>query len=401
MKRGIFVCGLDVHKDSIYAALYNGKDRTDVQVFGTFTSQIKELITWLQQHEVRRVALESTGIYWVPVWNLLEEKGFELTLVNPWFIKQMPGRKSDVKDAQWIATLLYKDMLRKSFVPSTNIRSLRNYSRQYVKLQWGVTRILQELSKQLEMCNVRITSVFTHTDSVSIIRVIRLLIARCTDIEQLINCISPVILKRKGSLIRASLEGHVTEDSRFMLELLMQQYDLLNQQLNRVEEQMTVICQQHYNEQLTLLQTIPGIKQQSAMQIIAETGGNMNAFESSSKMVGWAGLKPGNDESAGKIKTTKITKGNRYLKRILIQTSWGAARTKGSTFNIKYNQLAKRISRKKALVAISRRQLTVIWNVLSKKEPYKVTHDAAANEAQVQAQLKYHQRMVEQLKYLN
>jgi len=266
MKTQTFVCGLDVHKDSVYAALYNGKDRTDVEVFGTFTSQIKELIRWLEQHDVKCVALESTGIYWVPIWNLLEEKGFELTLVNPWFIKQMPGRKSDVKDAQWIATLLYKDMLRKSFVPPVHIRALRNYSRQYVKLQWSITRILQELSKQLEMCNIRITSVFTHTDSVSIIRVIRLLIAKCKDIEHLMGCISPVILKRKGDVIRASLEGYVTEDSRFMLELLMQQYDLLNLQLNSVEKQMTAICEQHYSEQLALLQTIPGIKQQSAMQ---------------------------------------------------------------------------------------------------------------------------------------
>jgi transposase len=131
MKKQTPVCGLDVHKDSIYAALFNGKDRSDVQVFGTFTSPVKELINWLHQHKVRRIALESTGSYWVPIWNLLEEAGFELTLVNPWFIKQMPGRKSDVKDAQWIATLLYKDMLRKSFVPPRQIRTLRNYSRQY------------------------------------------------------------------------------------------------------------------------------------------------------------------------------------------------------------------------------------------------------------------------------
>jgi len=400
MKQRTYVCGLDVHKDSIYAAIYNGKDRSDVQVFGTFTGQIAQLIEWLEQNQVKRIALESTGIYWVPVWNMLEEKDFQLTLVNPWFIKQMPGRKSDVKDAQWIATLLHKDMLRKSFVPPKQIRVLRNYTRQYVKLQWNTSRVLLELAKQLELCNIRLTSVFTKTDSLSIIRVIRLLIKGCDNIQELLQCISPVIMKRKGYLVKAALQGCVREDSRFILDLLMQQYDLLNLQLAAVEAQMLKICEEHYHEQLRLLQTIPGIKEQSAMQIISETGGDMQAFESSSKMVGWAGLRPGNDESAGKIKSTKITKGNRYLKRILIQTSWGASRTKGSTFKIKFEQLAKRISRKKALVAISRRLLTVIWNVLSKKEPYRVNYDAVATANQIETQLKYHQRMVDQLKNL-
>jgi transposase len=320
MKKQTYVCGLDVHKDSVYAAIYNGKDRSEVQVFGTFTDQLNQLIQWLEQNSVKRVALESTGIYWVPVWNMLEQKGFELTLVNPWFIKQMPGRKSDVKDAQWIATLLYKDMLRKSYVPVRQIRVLRNYSRQYVKLQWNASRVLQELAKQLEVCNIRLTSVFTKTDSLSIIRVIRMLIAGHTEVDELIQCISPVILKKKGHQIRQALHGYVSEDSRFILDLFMRQYDLLNQQLAEIEARMLEICNEHYKEELSLLQTIPGIKEQSAMQIISETGGDIQSFESSSKMVGWAGLRPSNDESAGKVKSTKITKGNRYLKRILIQT---------------------------------------------------------------------------------
>lgn len=246
MKKQTPVCGLDVHKDSIYAALFNGKDRSEVQVFGTFTSQVKELIAWLRQHGVKRIALESTGIYWVPIWNLLEADGFSLTLVNPWFIKQMPGRKSDVKDAQWIATLLFKDMLRKSFVPPMQIRTLRNYSRQYVKLQWQTTRVLHELVKQLEMCNIRITSCFSKADSVSILRVIRLLVAGVSDVEHLMGCISPVVAKRKGHLIQASLEGYLTEDSRFVLQLQLQQYDLLHQQLKQTEAMMRTVCQEHY-----------------------------------------------------------------------------------------------------------------------------------------------------------
>lgn len=401
MKRQTFVCGLDVHKDSIYAALCNGKDRSEVQVLGTFTSQVKELIHWLGQHSVKRLAVESTGIYWVPIWNMLEAAGFELTRVNPWFIKQMPGRKRDVKDAQWIATLLYKDMPRKSFVPPKQIRTLRNYSRQYVKLQWQTTRVLHELVKQLEVGNIRIAACFSKADSVSILRVIRLLIAGVSDVEHLMACVSPVAAKRKGHLIKASLEGYLTEASRFVLSVQLQQYNLLHQQLTQTEAEMRKVCQQHYCQELALLQTIPGIKEQSAMQIVAETGGNMDAFETSSKMVGWAGLRPQNDERAGKSKSTKITKGNRYLKRLLIQTSWGAARTKNSTFKIKYDQLAKRSSRKKALMASSRRQLAVIWNILYKKEPYKAAHEAVATSDQISRQLTYHQRIIDQLNRLN
>jgi len=215
MKQQTYVCGLDVHKDNVYAAIYNGKDRSEVHVFGTFTEQIVQLTDWLKQNMVKQVALESTGIYWVPVWNMLEEKGFQLTLMNPWFIKQMPGRKSDVKDAQWIATLLYRDMLRKSYVPPGQIRILRNYSRQYVKLQWNASRVLLELAKQIELCNIRLTSVFSKTDSLSIIRVIRLLISGGDNTEELLRCISPVIMKRKGHLVKAALQGYVREDQPF------------------------------------------------------------------------------------------------------------------------------------------------------------------------------------------
>lgn len=319
MKKQTFVCGLDVHKDSIYAAVYNGRERSDVKVFSTFTHDIVELIKWLEEQSVKRVALESTGIYWAPVWNLLEENGFELTLVNPWFIKQMPGRKSDVKDAQWIATLLFKDMLRKSFVPPRQIRVLRSYSRQYVKLQWAASRVLLEMAQQLEVCNIRLTSVFTKTDSLSIIRVIRLLISGCCDEQAMLKCISPVIMKRKGHLVRAALKGCIGNENCFLLNLMMQQYDLLNQQLKAVEQQMLQICKQHYQQQLELLQTIPGIKQQSAMQIISETGANMQAFENSSKMVGWAGLRPSNDESAGKIKSTRSPRETGILKESLFK----------------------------------------------------------------------------------
>jgi transposase len=167
------VSGLDVHRDSIFCRIYNGKKQEKVQEFSTFTQDIIEMGNMLKKAGVKRIAMESTGIYWIPIWNILEDMGLELLLVNPYLIKQMPGRKSDVKDAQWIATLLHKGLLRGSLIPSKRIRELRTYSRKYVKLQSKVVTVFQEMERILEMCNIRITSLVSKNNSVSIQKVIK------------------------------------------------------------------------------------------------------------------------------------------------------------------------------------------------------------------------------------
>jgi len=306
------VSGLDVHKDTIFCGIYDGKKQRKVLEFSTFTEDIRNLGNMLQLQGVRKVAMESTSIYWIPVWNILEEMGFELILVNPYLIKQMPGRKSDVKDAQWIATLLHKGLLRGSLVPDKGIRELRSYSRRYVKLQGIILGSFQEMERILEMCNIRITSLVSKNNSVSIQKVIQSIIQGNDSAEELACFIHGRIINSKKEKVRKALEGFIPEHHRFNLELVWQQYQLYQKQLNIVEERMMQICQEHYAEEMELLQTIPGIKAQSAMQIIAETGNDMNAFENSGKLTGWAGLRPKNDESAGKYKSTSITKGNKY-----------------------------------------------------------------------------------------
>lgn len=391
------VSGLDVHKDTIFCGIYDGSKRSEVQEFPTFTENIKEMGIMLQNQKVKRVAMESTSIYWIPVWNILEDMGFELMLVNPFLIKQMPGRKSDVKDAQWISTLLHKGLLRGSLVPDKQIRELRSYSRRYVKLQAMITGSFQQMERILEMCNIRITSLVSCNNSVSVKKVIQGIIQGNDSVEELSCHIHGRILNSKKEKVKKSLEGFIPEYHRFNLELVWQQYELYHNQLTIVESIMKQICSEQYSEQMDLLQTIPGIKEQSAMQIIAETGNNMDAFETSGKITGWAGLRPKNDESAGKFKSTSITKGNKYLRRILVQCAWAASRTKGSYYKNKFEQLCIRKSRKKALIAIARKLLTVIWNVLKEKQSYNFNIEPVLNPEKIRNKMKYHTKELEKL----
>lgn len=196
--------------------------------------------------------MESTGIYWIPVWNILEESGFDLMLINPYLIKQMPGRKSDVKDAQWIAKLLHKGMLRGSMIPCKIIRELRTYSRRFVKTQEMATRVTQEMERILEMCNIRITSLVSKSNGVSVLKVIEQVIAGNDTAEELACCIHGRVVNSKGELVKLSLEGHITEHHRFSLSLSYAQYKLYKEQLDSLERKMESLCEKHYSQDMKI-----------------------------------------------------------------------------------------------------------------------------------------------------
>jgi len=278
-------------------------EKREVREFSTLTCQIKALSKWLKENDVTGVAMESTGIYWVPVWNILEEAGFHLTLVNPYFIKQMPGRKSDVKDSQWIAQLLAKDLLRSSLIPCKQIRTLRAYSREYVKRQQAITRIVVSMERTLETANIRITSMTSKIESKTVLNIIELIVKGETDVEKLLEKVHGRTKNRKGALVAQSLEGFILPEHRFLLSQQLEEYRLYYKQADELQKQMSAICKEHYAKQIELLQTMPGTDEQSVMQLIAETGGDMSAFETSNRLSNWAGLCPQNDESAGKIKS--------------------------------------------------------------------------------------------------
>jgi len=392
--------GLDVHKDSIFCAIYDGEFHSEVQTFDTFTESIKKMCKYLKSEGVKRVAMESTGIYWITVWNIMESMDFELTLVNPFLIKQIPGQKGDAKDARWIAELLHKGMLRGSYIPDAPVQRLRSYSRKYMKLQQQITRSLIFMDNILITSGIRISSCVSDIGGKSTLNVIEALIKGENDPVKLGKLVYGNKENKKNGKLQQALTGYIQEYHRDRLEMEKEQYDLLDKQAKRCLSKMEEICNEQFADEFALLCTMPGIGNISAMIIIAETGADMKAFESSNKIVGWAGLRPRNDESAGKYKSTAITKGNKYLKTTLVQIAWAASRNKGSFFMEKFNRLAMRKSRKKALIAIARKILVTVWHILDEKRGYNPTLLPVYNPEKLSAKVRYHKREIERIEGL-
>ena len=389
------VCGLDVHKDSIFCAIYNGAKYSEVKEYATTTVSIYSMGEYLQSEGVREVAMESTGIYWIAVWDLLLEMGFELMLVNPFLIKQMPGRKSDVKDAQWIAELLYKRMMRSSFVPPPLIQELRVYSRKYSKLQQQVTRVLVGMDNILIMCGIRASSCLSRITTKSYMLIIDAIIRGHTNPDYLVSLVYGNTKNKQSGKLREALTGHVKEHHRKQLLWAKEEYDLYQKQINDCLQEMQRICDDHFSLAVKLLQTLPGVSRIAAMTIIAETGGDMRVFENSGKITGWTGLRPRNDESAGKYKSTATTKGNKYLRSILVQCAWAASRMKGSYFKEKFSRMAMRKPRKKALICIARKLLVVIWNVLKYEKEYNPKLIPVYDPVKMKARMAYYKKEYE------
>ena len=395
------VSGLDIHKDTIFCGIYDGKVQSDVKEFTTLTPDINSLGEYLQEQGVKKVAMESTGIYWIPIWNILEAMGFELMLVNPFLIKQMPGRKSDVKDAQWISELLHKGLLRGSLIPDERIRELRTYTRRYVKLTQRQTNLLQAMERNLEKCSIRVSSYLSNLSGKTFINIVKLVVSGEDNPEVLLKKVHGRIRNKHGKeKILASLTGFITEHHRFILEQLLEEYELISSQIEKTFSKMEDMVDEHYSEEKALLCTIPGISTKSAIIILAETGADMSAFETSSKFSGWTGLRPRNDESAGKYKSTATTKGNRFIRSVLVQVAWASTRSKGSYFKEKFQKLVIRKSRKKALIAIARKIGVVIWNVLSKKESFNPNKLPVYDPVKLKAKQAYHQKESEKLSKL-
>jgi len=389
------VCGLDVHKSIILMCILKEKGEILIQEFSTLTCDIESMRDLMKEHKVDEVAMESTGIYWIPIWRILQGH-FKLKLVNPYFIKQLPGRKTDVKDAQWIATALQKELIRGSYIPEKHIQELRQYERRYVRLCEQSTRIEQEMDRQLHRCNIQITNYASRIGSVSVVNVIKGIINGETTSEELEKHIHGRIKGKHKEKITAALTGVISISDRFLFKQNYQEYELILKQQEYCLFEMAEYCNKYFSKELELLCTIPGVQKLSAMIIIAELGVNLKAFSSAATLTGWAGLRPRNDESANKIKSHKITKGNKYLRRILVQCAWAITRKKDCWLRIKYEQLCVRKSSKKALIAISRKLLVIIWHVLTKQEAYQEYVPKIKPEKR-QKQLEYYKRKIQNL----
>lgn len=363
--------GLDVHKDTVVACARlasDGKVGQEVATFETTTKGLLALSDWLSERQVTIVAMEATGVYWKPVWHVLEGT-FELVLANAAHIKNVPGRKTDVNDATWIADLLAHGLIRASFVPPTSIQELRTLTRTRKQLVRERTQHAQRIQKTLEDANLKIASVISDILGQSGRAMLNALIAGETDPEKLVDLASKRVRASRESLVE-SLRGRVTAHHRFMLKLHLTQVDSLEMAMDAIEAEVGSVLGP-FRAKAELLTTIPGISDIVAQAVVSEIGVDMSRFPSPGHLISWAGLCPKNDESAGKRRSTRLRKGGSWLKTILVQSAWAATQCKTSYLRAQFLRLKSRRGPKKAIMAVTASILTAIYFMLRDDVAYK------------------------------
>lgn len=360
------VCGLDVHKDSIFCCILCKDGRKIQHKFGVLTENLVTLRDLMESEGVDECAMESTSIYWIPIWRVLESS-VKLHLVNPYFIRQLPGKKSDVKDAEWIATCLMNNLIASSFVPDEKIQRLRQYDRRIFDLNASISRNLVKLDQCIQRCNIRISNYISTTDSKGYRNIVKLISQGVTDPSVLVEQLHGRTINKHGkeTLIKA-LTGVVNDTDIDIIRQLVDEIEMQQRHKDEAQKKMTSLCEQWFQKELENLKTIPGVKERSATSIIAEVGTDMDHFQTPKKLVSWVGLRPRNEESAGKIKSRRITHGNKFLRKTMIECAWGSARTKDSFFaDFLHRQCAvRRKNRMKVQVAIARKMLVAVWYIL-------------------------------------
>ncbi|MEK7297585.1 MAG: IS110 family transposase [Planctomycetota bacterium] len=364
-------CGLDVHKDTVAACLRkigdDGKVHIEKRTYSTMTKGLLALSDWMTSEGVTHVAMESTGVYWKPIWNILEG-GFTVLLVNARHIKQVPGRKTDMKDCEWIAQLLQHGLLNSSFVPPTPIRELRDLTRHRAKVIGEQAAVANRIQKMLEDANIKLASVATDVMGVSGRAMLKAIISGQEDPKVLAD-LAKRRLRGKIPQLKLALEGRVTEHHRFMLGTLLDQWEYLESLVKRLDGRIEDVMRP-FQESVELLKGIPGVEQRTAENLIAEIGNNMDQFPSAEHLASWAGMCPGNNESAGKRKSGTTPKGNRWLRRTLNQSAWAASHTKNTYLSAQYRRLASRRGKKRAIVAVGHTILKIVYHMLKHKVSY-------------------------------
>jgi transposase len=394
------VCGLDVHKKLIVACVLKvverGEIKKEIRKYGTMTRDILALSDWLKQEEVTHVAMESTGVYWKPIWNILEGE-FEVILVNARHIKQVPGRKTDMKDSEWIGQLLQHGLLPKSFVPVREQRELRDLTRHRTKSVQQRVSIVNRIQKVVEDANIKLSSVVTDILGVSGRAMIEEMITGEEDSDRLAE-VAQRKLRGKIPELRIALEGRVTDHHRFMLKLLMKQLH----EIEALIDEISMRIEEHFRpfeDKVFSITEIPGVKQQAVENIIAEIGINMEQFPTEAHISSWAGICPGNNESAGKHKTGKTTRGSVWLRRALVQAAWAAIRTKNTYFSEQYKRIAARRGKNRALIAVAHTILVIIYHMLKENKPYYELGSEYFIRLKPERHKKYHIKKLEALGY--
>jgi len=365
-------CGIDVHKETIKACIAKGPldkpPKFEIKTFSTTTSDLLKLKDCLRQNKVEAAAMESTGVYWKPIFNLLEDE-FSIVLANPQHLKKVPGKKSDASDSQWIASLLRCGLIPASFIPPRPIRELRDLNRTRKKLVGVMASEKNRLQKVLEDANIKLTSVVSKVDGVSSMNMIQALLTKDELTREEIKAMVHGKLRSKTDQLVEALNGKLTYHHRFLLKFHLENIAFMAEQIQELEKEIQERMIP-FQKESNLIQTIPGISVITASAIIAEIGVDMSPFPDEAHLSSWAGICPGNNESAGVKKSGKIRKGDKFLKAALVEAAWAASKRKGSAYSAIYNNIAKRRGKKRALVALGHQILVDVYRALKTGEPY-------------------------------
>jgi len=366
--------GLDVHKKTVVACRIRTKggdeEQIEVRTFGTMTGELLALADWLRAGAVTQVAMESTGVYWKPVYNILEGE-FEVLLVNAKHIKFVPGRKTDVKDAQWIAELLQHGLLKASFIPDAPQRELRELVRYRTHLIQERTREVNRVHKVLEDANLKLSSVATDLMGVSAREMLAALIAGQDDPAALAQ-LAKARMRPKIAELERALTGRIKDSHRLLLRLHLEHIDELNAKLQQLEEEIEKLLPPFdHDDLLARLQTIPGVGHKVAQVILAEVGAEVKRFPSAAHLASWAGLAPGKNESAGRNRSSRTPKANRYLRQALVEAAHAAGHQRDHYLSARYHRLAARRGTQRAAVAVARSILEIAYHIIAEGTRYR------------------------------
>src|SRR5436189_2654727 len=390
--------GLDVHQKTVVAGLRvqqeGGRTEQTVRTFGTTTSELLKLHDWLWESKCTHVAMESTGVYWKPVFNILEGN-FEVVLVNAQHIKAVPGRKTDVKDCEWIADLLAHGLVRGSFIPPEPVRELRDLTRYRKTLIRNRASEVNRIHKLLESANIKLGSVATDIVGVSGRDMLRALVEGERRGEVLSQLARGTLRKKTPQLVEA-LTGRFTAHHGFLLRQILDHLEFLEQAIAHCDRRIVELARP-FEPELELLRTIPGVAQRSAEVLVAEIGIDMSRFPSAAHLASWGRLCPGNNKSAGKRHSGRTGHGNPWLRTALAEMGWAAGRQRNSYFSAQFRRIARHRGRKKAVVAVAHSLLVAVYYILRDRVPYRDLGADHFDRLNTQGLTRYHVRRLEEL----